>query len=93
MIEFIEVLVENQEEKEELIKELLLKLVENLKFEEKLSKNEDMPSVMLYDNAFVIHIDGTLCNDYIRGLLRKNETTKMLSMCSKTGSVIVIQSE
>jgi len=86
MIEFIEVLLENQDEKEKLIIELLLKVAEDL------SKSEDMPSAMLCENALVIYIDGALCSDDMIKILTKRETAKVLNMRSEVGSVIVIQS-
>jgi len=86
-------LVENQEEREELLIEILSKLEEDFKGSKGMTKHTDLSSPMLYENAFVIHITGTVCDDDMINLLTKNEATKVFRSRSKQSSVIILQSE
>jgi len=68
-------------------------LEEDFKGSKGMSKHTDLSSPMLYKNAFVIHITGTVCDDDMINLLTKNEATKVFHSRSKQSSVIILQSE
>jgi len=82
MLEVVELIVNNEEEKERVIKELSLAV-------EELADDVDALPPLFYKNASVLHMNGTLCDDAIFDILKNMKTAKIMSTRSKTGSVIV----